>query len=99
MELPFLRDRIAARGIEVQVPDEADRTELHRTVFEEFSRGVFSDATRAYYVDLISRFDVDAVVLGCTEIGLLLRPDDVAVPLVDTAVAHARAAVSYAYDV
>ena len=99
MELPFLRDRIAARGIEVQVPDEADRTELHRTVFEEFSRGVFSDATRAYYVDLISRFDVDAVVLGCTEIGLLLRPDDVAVPLVDTADAHARAAVSYAYDV
>lgn len=96
MELPFLRERIAARGIEVLVPEEADRERLHRSVFEEFSRGVFSDETRAYYVDLISRFDVDAVVLGCTEIGLLLRPDDVGVPLVDTAHAHARALVDYA---
>jgi aspartate racemase len=100
MEKPFLRDPIAARGIEVLVPDEADRDRLHRTVFDEFSAGVFSDETRAYYVDLISRFDVDAVVLGCTEIGLLLGPDDVSVPLVDTAHAHARAIVDYAlYDV
>jgi aspartate racemase len=83
----------------VQVPDEADRLELNRTVFEEFSRGVFSDATRAYYVDLISRFDVDTVVLACTEIGLLLAPDDVPVPMVDTMAAHARAVVDYAYDV
>jgi amino-acid racemase len=96
MELPFLRERIEARGIEVLVPGEDDRERLHRSVFEEFSRGVFSDETRAYYVDLISRFDADAVVLGCTEIGLLLRPGDVDVPLVDTAHAHARALVDYA---
>lgn len=96
MELPFLRERIEAQGIEVLVPGDDDRERLHRTVFEEFSRGVFSDETRAYYVDLISRFDVDAVVLGCTEIGLLLGPDDVDVPLVDTAHAHAQALVAYA---
>jgi amino-acid racemase len=97
MEKPFLRERIEARGIEVLVPEEADRERLHRSVFEEFSHGVFSDETRAYYVDLISRFDADAVVLGCTEIGILLRPGDVTVPLVDTAAAHARALVDYAY--
>jgi aspartate racemase len=65
-------------------------------VFEEFSRGVFSDETRGYYVDVIGDLDADAVVLGCTEIGLLLRPGDVDVPLVDTAHAHARAVVDYA---
>ena len=96
MEMPFLRERIEARGIEVVIPEEDDRERIHRSVFEEFSAGVFSDETRAYYVDLVSRLDCEAVVLGCTEIGLLLKPDDVDVPLVDTAHAHARAAVDYA---
>jgi aspartate racemase len=96
MELPWLRTKIEERGISVVVPDEADRVELNRTVFEELSRGVFADETRAYYASLISRFDVDAVVLACTEIGMLLRPGDVAVPLVDTMAAHARAVVDYA---
>jgi len=99
MERPFLRERIEARGIEVVVPGEDDRAAINRTVFEEFSRGVFGDETRAYYVDVIRRLDADAVVLGCTEIGLLLRPGDVDVPLVDTARAHVEAAVAYAlYD-
>jgi aspartate racemase len=98
MEFPWLRSKIEERGISVQVPDEPDRVELNRTVFEEFSRGEFSDATRSYYVELISRFDVDAVVLACTEIGLLLKPGDVAVPMVDTMAAHAAAVVAYAYD-
>jgi aspartate racemase len=99
MEFPWLRSKIEERGVTVVIPDEDDRIELNRTVFEEFSHGVFSDATREYYVELISRFDVDAVVLACTEIGLLLRPGDVAVPMVDTMAAHARAVVDYAYDV
>lgn len=96
MELPFLRERIEARGIEVAVPDEADRERIHRTVFDELGLGILSDETHAYYVDLVSRLDCEAVVLGCTEIGLLLKPEDVDVPLVDTAAAHARAAVDYA---
>jgi aspartate racemase len=96
MERPFLRERIEQRGIEVIVPDEADRARIDATVFEEFSRGVFSGETRAYYVDVIRGLDADAVVLGCTEIGLLLRPDDVDVPMIDTARAHAQAAVDYA---
>ena len=99
MEFPWLRSKLEQRGVSVLVPDEPDRVELNRTVFEEFSHGVFSEQTRAYYRDLISRFDVDAVVLACTEIGLLLKPDDVAVPMVDTMAAHAAAAAGYAYDV
>jgi aspartate racemase len=100
MELPFLRGRLEdAFGIGVVVPDEADRDLLNRTVFEEFSRGVFSEATRSYYVDLIEQLagnGVSAVVLGCTEIGLLLQPGDVDVPLYDTAHLHAAAVVDYA---
>src|SRR5438270_9602447 len=96
MERPFLRERIEARGIEVVVPDEPDRVKLDRTVFDEFSRGLFSDEPRGYYVDVTGRLDADAIVMGCTEIGLLLRPGDVAVPLVDPARAHATAAVDYA---
>ena len=96
MERPFLRERLEARGIDVVVPGEEDRAAIDRTVFDEFSRGMFSDETRAYYVDVIRRLDAEAVVLGCTEIGLLLRPEDVDIPLVDTARAHAQAAVDYA---
>jgi aspartate racemase len=99
MEFAWLRGKLEQRGLTVVVPVEADRVELNRTVFEEFSRGVFSDETRAYYASLIAGFDVDAVVLACTEIGMLLRPGDVAVPMVDTMAAHAAAVVDYAYDV
>jgi aspartate racemase len=98
MEQPFLRGRIEKRGIEVVVPAEDDRRKLDRTVFEEFSRGEFSDRTRAYYLDVIDRLDSEAVVLGCTEIGLLLRDGDVAVPTYDTARVHAAAAVDYALN-
>jgi aspartate racemase len=99
MELPFLRGRLEEKsGIEVVVPEERDREALNRTVFEEFSRGVFSTATRAYYIDVIEKLAAEgasAVVLGCTEIGLLLKPGDVELPTYDTAHLHAAAAVDY----
>ncbi len=98
MELPWLRSRIESRGIEVLVPRDTDRAEINRTIFEEMSRGVFSTATRAWYVDLISRFDADALVIACSEIGMLVRPEDVTLPVVDTMAAHAAAVVDYAYD-
>jgi len=95
MELPFFRDRLAARGFEVVVPAEADRERLGRSVFDELSHGIVRDETRAHYIELIARLGVDAVVLACTEMTLLQLQDDVDVPLVDTARAHARAAVDY----
>jgi len=95
MELPFFRERLAARGFEVVVPAEADRERLGRSVFDELSHGIVRDETRAHYIELIARLGVDAVVLACTEMTLLQLQDDVDVPLVDTARAHARAAVDY----
>jgi aspartate racemase len=98
MELPFFRERLATRGFEVVVPSDVDRERLGRSVFDELSHGVVRDETRAYYVELISRLGVDAVVLACTEMTLLALADAVDVPLVDTARAHARAAVDYALN-
>jgi len=98
MELPFFRERLAARGFDVVVPDEPDRELLGRSVFDELSHGIVRDETRAYYVDLIERLGAEAVVLACTEMTLLSLQDEVDVPLVDTALAHARAAVDYALN-
>jgi aspartate racemase len=99
MELPFFREHLAARGFDVVVPEPDDRERLARSVFDELSHGIVRDATRAYYVELIRRLDVDAALLACTEMTLLLHQEDVDVPFVDTAHAHARAAVDYALNV
>jgi aspartate racemase len=97
--LPFLRDRIAARGIEVVVPDVSTQGRIDHTIFDEFGHGVFSDETRDFYVDLIDGLGADAVVLGCTELGLLLSPDEVTGAVYDTARVHAQAVVDYATNV
>ena len=96
MELPFLREHLAARGFEVVLTADEDRAEIGRTLFDELSHGVVRDETRQWYVDLIHRLDADVVLLACTELGLLLRQEHVDVPLVDTMSAHVRAAVDYA---
>jgi aspartate racemase len=98
MELPFFRERLVSRGLDVVVPHERDRELLGRSVFDELSHGIVRDETRAYYAELIERLGVDAVVLACTEMTLLRLEDLVDVPLVDTARAHARAAVDYALN-
>jgi len=100
MELPFLRDRLTERyGMEVFVPEQADRELLHRAVFEELALGVFAEGTRAAFVEIIRGLGeqgATAVILGCTEFGLLLRPGEVDLPLYDTAQLHVGAAVDAA---
>jgi aspartate racemase len=98
MQLPFMRERIRARGIEVVTPPAELHTQIDHSIFEEFTRGVFTDETRRFYVDLIGALDVDSVAFACTEIGLLLAPEDVAVPVYDTARTHAEALVDYALN-
>jgi aspartate racemase len=98
MELPFLRDWLADRhGLDVLVPDAPERELLHRAVFEELALGLFTDETCAAFVRVIRRLGEEgatAVILGCTEFGLLLRPGDVELPLYDTGRLHAEAAIT-----
>jgi aspartate racemase len=98
MRQPFMRDRILDRGIEVVTPGDELYARIDHTIFDEFTHGVFSDETRRFYLETIGELDADAVVFACTEIGLLLPPDDVDVPVYDTARTHAEALVDYALN-
>ena len=87
--------------MEVLVPDEADRAIVHRVIYEELVAGVTTPASRAAYRDVIARLvarGAEAVILGCTEIMLLVKPEDSAVPLFDTTALHAQAAVARALE-
>lgn len=100
MEQEFYAGRLRFNhGIEVLTPPAPDRAIVHRIIYEELVLGTISGASRAEYIriadDLAAR-GAQGVILGCTEIGMLLRPADVAVPLYDTTRIHAEAAVDEA---
>ena len=99
MEKAFYRDRLALAGLDVIVPDEADRGEVHRVIYEELVAGKIEPASRQIYREIIARLverGAQAIVLGCTEIMLLVDQSDAAVPLFDTTELHALAAVEQA---
>jgi aspartate racemase len=100
MEQDFLRGRLSGRhGIDVRVPDDAGRALVHRAIYEELCRGRFLDESRAAFRDVMADLaaaGAQGIVLGCTEIGLLVRPEDASVPLFDTTALHAAAAVDFA---
>jgi aspartate racemase len=94
MEEPFYADRLARHGISAVSPEAADRDLVDRVIFDELTQGVLRDESRAAYVSVVERLadrGAQAVVLACTEIGLLVAPDDSPLPLIDSADAHARA--------
>ena len=99
MERAFLRARIEAAGIDVLVPHDAQRECIHRTIYDELCLGRIVDASRDAYRtiigDLVAR-GAQGVILGCTEIGLLVGEGDAEVPLFDTARIHAEAAADWA---
>lgn len=100
MEQAFYKDRLTERhGLEVLVPEPADRALVHRVIYEELVSGVVRDASREAYRQVIARLiqrGAQGVILGCTEIMLLVGQDDAAVPLFDTTTLHAQAAVQLA---
>ncbi|CAN5533816.1 aspartate/glutamate racemase family protein [soil metagenome] len=97
MEKDFYRGRLAGHGVEAVVPDPADRDRLHAIIYDELCQGVISAASKAEVLAMIAKAgDADCVIFGCTEIGLLLAPVDLAVPVVDTALVHAQAGVDFA---
>lgn len=99
MEKAFYRDRLAALDLPALIPDQADRERLHAIIFDELCRGVIRPESRAEVLAMIARGQAagaDGIIFGCTEIGLLLDPAEMPLPTVDTAVAHAEAAVDFA---
>lgn len=102
MEQDFYQGRLTARqDLTVMIPDPADREIVHRVIYEELCQGEVRAKSRAQYREIMQRL-VDAgaegIILGCTEIGLLVNPADAPVPLFDTTELHARYAATWALD-
>lgn len=101
MEQDFYRGRLARHGLEVIVPDEADRVFVHRVIFDELVRGIVTAESKAGLLEVIAalvRDGAQGVIAGCTEIELLVGADDVDVPYFPTAQIHALAAVAAALE-
>ncbi|AEI41072.1 aspartate/glutamate racemase family protein [Paenibacillus mucilaginosus] len=99
MEGDFYRSELEERGIGVLIPDEEDRQTVNAVIYDELCRGIILPESREKFVSVIRRLQArgaEGVVLGCTEIGLLLRQDDSPLPLFDTAYLHAKKAVAEA---
>ena len=99
MERDFYRGRLADHGLDVLVPDEPDRTTVHDVIYDELVRGVVRPESKAAYVEVIERLverGAEGVIAGCTEIELLVGPEDVGVVWFPTTRLHAEAAVEAA---
>jgi aspartate racemase len=99
MEQPFYRDRLSGHGIDVVIPNDAEREIVHRIIYEELCLGIIHPESKQLYRRIMAGLawqGVDAIILGCTEIGLLVGKSDAAVPLFDTTAIHALAAVELA---
>lgn len=96
MEQDFYTSRLLASGLNVLIPDQADRDLVHRVIYQELCLGQIHDHSRQQYLEVISRLQAqgaEAVILGCTEIALLVSQRDTPVALYDTTAIHASQAV------
>ncbi|WP_080846185.1 aspartate/glutamate racemase family protein [Cytobacillus gottheilii] len=101
MEQPFYKDILSKHEIETIIPNEADRQMVHSVIFDELCQGRFLEESRVKYQELISKLEAEGaegVILGCTEIPLLIQQKHSSLPLLDTTYLHAMAAIEYAME-
>ena len=100
MEQSFYLGRLRERHhLDALVPNEPDRALVHRIIYDELCRGVVSAESKAVYLEIVARLraaGADSVILGCTEVGMLLSQADLECPVFDTTVIHAQAAIEWA---
>lgn len=99
MEQDFYKSRLEARGIKVLIPNDDEREIVNRVIYQELCLGKIKHDSREQFKRIIKgliKEGAEGVILGCTEIGLLIGSDDSSVPLFDTTVIHAKGAVDYA---
>jgi aspartate racemase len=99
MEEPFYTERLLAAGLTPVLPGAADRAEIHRIIYQELCKDVRSAASEATYVAIANRLadaGADSLILGCTEVGMLLNQGNVAKPVFDTTLIHCAAALEWA---
>ncbi|MBP1881692.1 aspartate racemase [Agrobacterium rubi] len=99
MEQSFYLDRLKAAGLSHLVPDAPDRAETHRIIYEELCRDIVTEESRTAYQGIAARLverGADCLILGCTEVGMLLNQEVVSVPVFDTTLIHCDAALTLA---
>lgn len=101
MQQDFYKEPLRQKGFDVLVPQPGDMEEVNRVIFEELCRGDIRESSRRTFVRVLEEMrgrGAQAAILGCTEIGLLLRGGDIDMPLFDTAVIHAESAARWALE-
>lgn len=99
MEMGFFKDRLGVRGVSVMTPDAADREFIQSSIFSDLSAGIVRPEVKRRYLDIIAGLaarGAEGAILGCTEIPLVVKPEDTGTPTFDTTAIHAEAAVSFA---
>lgn len=95
MQSPFYRDVFAKHGMDVITPFEKEQEEINRIIFKEFVLGIYKNTTRKKLLNIINSYDVNGVILGCTELSLAIHQEDTKIKLLNTLELHALAALDY----
>ena len=99
MQLDFYTNKLSAKGITTIIPNDDDIAYINNAIYTEMSKGFFLDATKERFIQIIHQLQeqgAEAVILGCTEIPILVKQTDVTIPLFDTTLIHVNAAVKFA---
>lgn len=99
MEMDFFKDKLREQNIEVIIPGDDDRAFIHHTLHSELSKGITTPETKQRYMEIMDSLislGAEGIILGCTEIPLLIKQEDVSFPVFDTTRIHSAAAVAYA---
>ncbi|MCC7159588.1 MAG: aspartate/glutamate racemase family protein [Ignavibacteria bacterium] len=98
----FFKDKLKEKGIETIIPQVDEMDFIHRTIFEELGLNIFKESTRGRYIEIIKRLQsqgAEVVILGCSEIPLLIKQNDSPIPVFDTTEVHADAIVKFALGI
>jgi aspartate racemase len=99
MEQSFYTERLVAAGLSPVLPNAADRAETHRIIYQELCKDIRSADSAAAYIAIANRLadaGADSLILGCTEVGMLLNQGNVSTPVFDTTLIHCAAALEWA---
>ena len=101
MEQSFFTEKLSKNGISTLIPGNEERDYIHSTIFNELAKGIFSDEIKNNYLQIMEGLmqkGAEGIILGCTEIPMLLKPGDYTMKTFDTTLIHATAAVNFALE-
>jgi aspartate racemase len=99
MQLDFYKEKLAAKGVAILIPEQEDIDYVNNAIYEEFGKGIFLPAAKQRFLQIIDKLakqGAEGVIFGCTEIPLLIKQEECSIPVFDTTLIHSAAAVNFA---